>query len=292
MFMTGYHISIIGNPWRECTTSNCENQQNFASKVWFNLELGSSAIGHVRNLRPLKCMFMLGDHISATVNHWQECVVLNSEKQQKFTSKIWFNLEPGSGTTGNLGNLVLPQCIFMLDDHIPTTPNPWWERVVLNCENQWNFGSKIWLNLEPDSGAMGQLGNLMPPKCIFKLSDPISTTGNPWRECAVLNCENQQNFAPKIWFNLEPGSGATDHQGNPAPLKCMSMLGGHISTTVNPWEKCTALNCENWQNSASKMSLILELGKGTMSQLGSLMPPKCTFMLSDHISTTGNPWQE
>jgi hypothetical protein len=75
---------------------------------------------------------------------------------------------------------------------------------------------------------MGQLGNLMPLKSIFKLGDPISTTRNPWQECAVLNCENQQIFAPQIWFNLEPASGATDHQGNPVAPKCMFMLGDHI----------------------------------------------------------------
>jgi hypothetical protein len=179
-------------------------------------------------------MFMLGDHISATVNHWQECAVLNCEKQQKFTSKIWFHLEPGSGTMGSLGNLVLPQCIFMLNDHIPTTTNPWWECAVLNCENQWNYGSKFWFNLEPDSGAMGQLGNLMPPKSIFKLGDPISTTGNPWRECVVLNCENQQNFVSNIWFNFGLGSGAVVHLRNLIPLNCMFIISDHISTTVNP----------------------------------------------------------
>jgi hypothetical protein len=88
-------------------------------------------------------------------------------------------------------------------------------------------------NLELGSDAMGHLGSLMHPKCMFIPSDHISTTANPWQECAVLNCENQQNFAPKIWFNLEPGSGTTDHQGNPALPKCMSML-GPIPTPVKP----------------------------------------------------------
>jgi hypothetical protein len=60
------------------------------------------------------------------------------------------------------------------------------------------------------------------------LSYHISTTGNPWQECAVLNCKNQQNIASKIWFNLEPGSGATDHQGNQVTPGCMIMLGDHI----------------------------------------------------------------
>jgi hypothetical protein len=246
-------------------------------------------MGHVRNLRPLKCMVMLGDHISTTVNHWQEYVVLNCEKQQKFTSKIRFNLEPDSGTTGNLGNLVCPQCIFMLNDRIPTTANPWQECGVWNCENQWNFGSKIWFNFEPDSGAMGQVGNLMPPKCIFKLGDPISTPRNPWQESVVLNCENQQNFVSNIWFNFELGSGAVGYLRNLIPFKCMFLLGYHISNTVNPWWEGMALYCKSQQNFGSKIWFNLEPGSSAMDDQRNLMPLKWMFMLSDHISTTANP---
>jgi hypothetical protein len=123
-------------------------------------------MGQLGNLVPPKCMFMLGDHISTSG-------LLNCEKQQKFTSKIWFNLEPDSGTTGNLGNLVPPKSTFIVSDHISTTTNPWQECAALNCQNQQNFASKIWFNLELGSGTMGQLGNLMPPQCMFMLGDHI-----------------------------------------------------------------------------------------------------------------------
>jgi hypothetical protein len=58
------HPSV--SPWEECTPLNGENQWNFGLKIWFNLELVSGTVGHVRNLRPLKCIFMLDDHISTT----------------------------------------------------------------------------------------------------------------------------------------------------------------------------------------------------------------------------------
>jgi hypothetical protein len=114
---------------------------------------------------------------------------------------------------GHLGNLMPPKCILKLSDHISTTGNPWQKCGVLNCENQQNFTSKIWFNLEPDSGTMGQLGNLLIPKSIFKLGDPISTTENPWQECSVLNCENRPNFASQIW-NPVPGFTCYRSAGN------------------------------------------------------------------------------
>jgi hypothetical protein len=39
----------------------------FWFKIWFNLELGSGALGHVGHLRCPKCVFMRSDHISATL---------------------------------------------------------------------------------------------------------------------------------------------------------------------------------------------------------------------------------
>jgi hypothetical protein len=90
------------------------------------------------------------------------------------------------------------------------------------------------------------MGNPRPPKYIFMLGDHISTAANPWQECTALNCENQQKFDPKIPFNLELGSGAMVHPGSLVPLKCMFMLGDHISTTADPCRECLDLNCENW----------------------------------------------
>jgi hypothetical protein len=67
----------------------------------------------------------------------------------------------------HVGNMRAPNCIFMLGDHTSTTANPWLKQTALNCENQQNFTSKIWFNLELGACTMGQLGNLVPPKCMF-----------------------------------------------------------------------------------------------------------------------------
>jgi hypothetical protein len=45
-----------------------------------------------------------------------------------------------------------------------------------NCENWWNFDSRIWSNLELGSAAVRHQGNLMPPKSMAMLDDHISTT--------------------------------------------------------------------------------------------------------------------
>jgi hypothetical protein len=74
---------------------------------------------------------------------------------------------------------------------------------ALKCTNQQNFAPKSWYNLEPGSGAMGQLGNMMAPKCSFMPSDHISTAVNPLIKHAALKAENERNFSSKIWFNLD-----------------------------------------------------------------------------------------
>jgi hypothetical protein len=294
IFMHSDDTSTTGNPWQECIASNCEKQQNFASKTWLNLELGTGPMGHLGTLVPPKCMPMLGYHISTTGNPWQECAVLNCENQQNIASKIWFNLEPGSGATDHQGNPVPPKFTFIIGNHICTTGNPWREYAALNCENQPNFGPKISFNLKPGSGTIDHQGNPVPPKFTFIIGNHICTTGNPWQKYAAFDCENQQNFTPKIWFNLEPGSGAIGHVGNLGPQKCMFMTGYHISISGNPWRECTALNCENQQNFASKIWFNLEPDSSAMGQLGNLMTPKSIFKLGDPICTTENenPWRE
>jgi hypothetical protein len=112
--------------------------------------------------------------------------------------KLGSILELGTGPMCHLGSLVPPKCMSMLGYHRSTTGNPWQERAVLNCENQPNFAPKISFNLKQGSGVIGHQGKPVPPKCTFIISDHISTTGNPWRECAAFDCENQQNFTPKI----------------------------------------------------------------------------------------------
>jgi hypothetical protein len=42
------------------------------AKIWFNLELGPGTMDHWRDLVSLKYMFTLADHISTTMNPWQE----------------------------------------------------------------------------------------------------------------------------------------------------------------------------------------------------------------------------
>jgi hypothetical protein len=119
--------------------SNCENPQHFTSKIWCNLELGSSAIRHQGNLMGPKCMFMLGDHMSATANLWQKRVASNCENHRNFASRIWCNLELGSSAMRHHRNLMGLECMFMLDDHMSTTANLWQKWVASNCEKSPEF---------------------------------------------------------------------------------------------------------------------------------------------------------
>jgi hypothetical protein len=164
-------MSTTRNPWPECAVLNCEKQHNFGSKIWFNLELGSGAMGHVGHLRHPKCMFMRSDHISTTLGRsaWLQIAKIRRISLQKFGS-IWSWIQVLWITKEIQWLQNACSCLVITS----TTVNPWEECTALNSENQRNFGLKIWFNLELVSGTVGYVGNLRPLKCMFMCSDPIS----------------------------------------------------------------------------------------------------------------------
>jgi hypothetical protein len=86
-----------------------------------------------------------------------------------FNSKICFNSELGSGAMRHQFNQMHLKCMLMLHDHTSTPHQPLAGASSFKLQLSYNFGSKIWFNLELGSAAMGHQGYLMHQICLVPM---------------------------------------------------------------------------------------------------------------------------
>ncbi|KAJ6526691.1 hypothetical protein B0H19DRAFT_1084284 [Mycena capillaripes] len=121
--------------------------------------------------------------------------------------------------------------------------NSQWPWASSNLQNESNFASKIWFNLQAGSPATKKLGHPLVPQYTFVSADNPCRAGNSQWPWVTSNLQNQHNFHLEIGFNLRAGSPA-----------------------IANWDICCIQNA----------------GSPVIRQLGHLLPPKCTIMFADH----------